>query len=128
MPPAAQVRRTALYVDDHALNRLMMENLFDGLQGWVLEVAQDAHTCFERVARSTPQLVLLDINLDGIKGTDLLRRLRQIPGLRAVPAVAVSADGRPADIEAARKAGFDGYWVKPIEEAQVERTLARLFS
>ena len=120
-------RRLALYVDDFALNRLVMQNLFEAVGGWSVDLAEDAASCLEHVGRSRPDLLLIDIHLDGVEGTALLQRLRQLPGLAEVPAVAVSADGQPGDIDAARAAGFDDYWVKPIDKAQVGRTLATLF-
>ena len=45
------------------------------------------------------------------------------PGMREVPAVAVSADALPEGIEAARSAGFSDYWVKPLD---LDRTLGQL--
>ncbi len=119
--------RTALYVDDHALNRLVMEGVFSDLPQWALVLAQDAQTCVDRIVASKPDLLLLDIHLDGLHGADLLQRVRGIPGCATIPAVAVSADGQPEDIEAARRAGFDDYWVKPLDPTRIRHTLAALF-
>ncbi|MGE0313254.1 MAG: response regulator [Lautropia sp.] len=119
---------SALYVDDHALNRLVMEGLFESMPNWTLALAQDAQTCLERVADATPDLILLDIHLEGLHGADLMHRVRRLPGLGTLPAIAVSADGQPEDIAAAMRAGFDDYWVKPLDLGRMQHSLARLFA
>jgi len=68
-----------------------------------------------------PDLVLLDIQLPGIDGFEVLRRLRASPATVAIPVVAVSANAMRSDIERARAAGFDDYLTKPID---FERLLA----
>ena len=75
-----------------------------------------------------PDLVLLDIQLPGMDGFEVIRRLRALPGLAAVPVVAVSASVMPADQALAAKAGFDAYLGKPVHMpallALVDRVLA----
>ena len=66
-----------------------------------------------------PALVLLDIQLPGIDGFEVLRRLRLHPATRDIPVVAVSANAMPADREKAARAGFADYVTKPIDLAQL---------
>jgi CheY-like chemotaxis protein len=70
-----------------------------------LEIALDAR----------PDLVLLDIQLPGMNGYEVLRRLRADAATRTVPVVAVSANATDADLSAARDAGFADYLTKPVE-------------
>jgi len=72
--------------------------------------------------------VLLDIQLPGMDGFEVLRRLRQQPALREVPMIAVSANTMTTDIDEARRAGFTDYLTKPLDMplllARVDRALA----
>ena len=62
-----------------------------------------------------PDLVLLDIQLPGIDGFEVLRLMRELPALRWVPVIAVSANAMPDDLEDARRAGFADYLTKPVD-------------
>jgi CheY-like chemotaxis protein len=61
-----------------------------------------------------PDLLLLDLNLPGLSGTELLRQIRAVPALASVRGVAVSANAMSADVAAALEAGFDDYVTKPF--------------
>jgi CheY-like chemotaxis protein len=63
-----------------------------------------------------PDLILLDIQLPGMDGYEVLRRLRADEGTRDIPVIAVSANAMPADIERGLAAGFDAYLTKPIDQ------------
>jgi CheY-like chemotaxis protein len=63
------------------------------------------------------------MNLPDTDGIALIRALRADPRTAALRCVALSADALPEQIEAARRAGFDDYWTKPID---VVRMLGRL--
>jgi two-component system cell cycle response regulator DivK len=75
-----------------------------------------------------PDLVLMDLQLPGIDGTETLRRLRQGSLGRSVPVVAVTASAMAEDRTRAALAGFDGFVEKPISvralPAQVEAFLS----
>jgi hypothetical protein len=59
-------------------------------------------------------VLLCDMNLPTLSGAEVVRRLRQHPATRRMRCVAVSADALPQQIAAARAAGFDDYWTKPL--------------
>jgi CheY-like chemotaxis protein len=110
-----------LYVEDHPVNVLLMQALFERLPDERLltagSVAQ-AETMMSS-ADATCALLLLDIGLPDGRGTDLLKRLRELPSCRAAPAVAVTAECG-FDIDSA---GFDELWEKPLD---LPRVLMRL--
>jgi two-component system, cell cycle response regulator DivK len=64
--------------------------------------------------QTLPDLVLMDLQLPGIDGTEALRRLRENPATCDVPVVAVTAYAMKEDRERTRSAGFDGYVTKPL--------------
>ena len=68
-----------------------------------------------RLARERrPDLVLMDLQLPAMDGTEALRVLREDPDTRRIPVVAVTAFAMKNDRERALLAGFDGYLEKPI--------------
>ncbi|HEC13952.1 MAG TPA: response regulator, partial [Acidiferrobacteraceae bacterium] len=69
----------------------------------------------ELAAEHQPDLILLDINLPGMDGFEVLKRLRQRGSTCKTPVIAISANAMPKDVQAAMDAGFDGYITKPID-------------
>jgi two-component system cell cycle response regulator DivK len=80
----------------------------------------------ETIERTTPDLVLMDIQLPGQDGFALLREIRQSP-FSTLRVVALTAHAMTGDRERALEAGFDGYITKPIDirnfPSQVSRAL-----
>lgn len=126
-PPLASARRHVLYVEDNGLNRMLMMAIFAMRPNWQLHLASDPAAATEVLAQITPDLLLLDLHLPNCSGLDLLQDIRRDPRLAAVPAIAVSADALPEDIEKALAAGFMDYWVKPIDTRQAIDSIERLF-
>jgi two-component system response regulator len=64
-------------------------------------------------ADEIPDLVILDLNLGGVDGFDVLSKLKADPNLRVVPVVVLTTSADPHDIERSYKAGASSYIVKP---------------
>lgn len=120
---------TLLLVDDHALFRTGLRLIVQDHPdvGTIAEAGSIVQACELRLQEA--DLVLLDIQLPGMDGFEVLARLRADPRTAGVPVVAVSANAMPADRERAARAGFDEYVTKPIDMAHllavVNRWLAR---
>lgn len=71
------------------------------------------------LAASLPDVVLLDISLPDLDGTEVLRRLRDDPVLRGLPIVALTAHAEPEDRRRYLDMGFDAYVAKPIVDENV---------
>lgn len=112
-PPTAT--RRVLYIEDNAVNAMLMEAVLERVPGVQLVCAALPEVGLEVARADPPDLVLLDIQLPGIDGFEVLRRLRAMRATRAIPVVAVSANAMRSDIERARAAGFDDYLTKPID-------------
>lgn len=104
-----------LYVEDNEVNALLMRAMLARLPSVHLVHTADPLQAVELARAMRPELLLLDIQLPGIDGFELLRRLRADPATRSVPAIAVSAGAMPADIQHALQAGFAAYLTKPLE-------------
>jgi PAS domain S-box-containing protein len=126
--PRLQPRRTVLYVEDNTVNQVLMESMLAMRPQLRLLIAGLPGVGLAMAAQSQPDLVLLDIQLPGMDGYEVLRRLREMPALGRVPVVAVSANAMPDDITRARQAGFADYITKPVDLqrllAVVDRALA----
>ena len=124
----AGVRRRVLYAEDNPVNALLMEQVLQALTEVELRVVASGAAAVACATEWLPDLLLLDMHLGDTDGRALLGRLRAVPGLAAVPAVAVSADAMPADMAQARDAGFQDYWVKPIDVHRLRVDLLRMLS
>lgn len=108
-------RERVLYVEDNPVNALLMQAMVARLPDVELEHAEDPIDAIARAQAAPPALLLLDIELPGIDGFELLKRLRSHERTRDIPAIAVSASAQPADIHRALKAGFAAYLTKPLD-------------
>jgi len=111
--------RVVLYIEDEPLNVLLMEEVFRTQPGWTLHVAHDGASGVELALRVQPDLALIDMNLPDMSGMEVLRRLRADAATAGLLCVALSADAMSEQIAAARAAGFDDYWTKPIDLAHL---------
>ena len=117
-------RRVAL-VEDNDDSRLLARALL--ADHYALEEYADGPRALEGILARPPDLVLLDISLPGMDGCEVLERLRQAPGLDALPVVALTAHAMVGDREHLLGLGFDGYVSKPIVDRELLLdTLSRL--
>jgi len=117
---------TVLYIEDNPVNVLLMQAMLEQ-QTQLKLISADLPEAGLRLAREQrPDLILLDIQLPGIDGYEVLRRLRDDALTRDIPVVAVSANALRADVERGRAAGFDDYLTKPIDQRVLVATLQRL--
>ena len=105
--------QSILVVDDNADNRDLTRLLLE-CEGFEVRLAGDGSEAMLQLQGWRPHLILMDVQLPGIDGLELTRRLHQTPGMRDIPIVALSAYAMPADKEKAYDAGCAGYITKPI--------------
>jgi PAS domain S-box-containing protein len=108
-----------LYVEDNPSNLALFEQLMALRPGATLTTARDGLAGLALARSLQPDLAVVDIDLPGIDGVELCRRLRADPATRAMPLIALSANALPADIARARAAGFDDYLTKPLDVARL---------
>jgi CheY-like chemotaxis protein len=112
--PAAPLR-TVLYVEDNAANLKLVEQLVARRPELRLLSAQDGSLGVALARASQPEVILMDINLPGITGTQALEMLRLDPATARIPVVALSAHASPRDIKKGLAAGFFRYLGKPLQ-------------
>ncbi|WP_280156516.1 response regulator [Piscinibacter sp. XHJ-5] len=111
-----------LYVEDHPVNVLVMEALLSRRPHVRLVVATTGEDGWHAALAHRPDLLLLDLRLPDCHGTELLARLRRVPDLADIPAVAVTAE----DSVEFMGRGFDEVWHKPMDLCAALTRLDRL--
>lgn len=116
-PAILSVKRRCkvLYVEDNPTNVRLLQQIFDRYPQLELEVAEEAFLGIYKARSLSPDLVILDINLPGMDGYEVLSVLKNDPSTAAVPVIGLSANAMPYDIERGRNAGFFDYLTKPVD-------------
>lgn len=102
-----------LIIEDHADNLELMSYLLKAF-GYPTLTAVDGLAGVDLAGSEGVELILCDIQLPGIDGFEVARRLKQDTHLRSIPLVAITALAMVGDRERALAAGFNGYIAKPI--------------
>lgn len=104
-------------VEDNPDNRLLVSAILDDL--YELDEYETGREALDGFRQSRPDLILLDISLPEMDGTEVLERVRNDEALRAVPAIALTAHAMAGDREKYLGLGFNDYVTKPIEDETV---------
>ncbi len=105
---------SVLIVDDTPVNLKLVRVLLSR-QGFDVRTASTAEEALEMAQTFRPQLVLADIQLPGMDGLEMTRRLKAAPETRDTVVLALTAFAMKGDEQKAFEAGCDGYITKPID-------------
>lgn len=114
-----------LVVDDNVVN-LKLARVLLSSQGYDVRTATDAEETLAVLRDFTPRLILMDIQLPGMDGLELTRRLKADPALSGVIILALTAYAMKGDEEKVLAAGCDGYVAKPIDTRRFPELVAEL--
>ncbi len=103
-----------LVVEDNAANQLLTCSILER-EGFQTDVAESSVEALKVIDEHRPDLILMDLQLPGVDGLTLTRRLKTIPELKEIPIVAVTAHAMIGDRASALAAGCAGYISKPID-------------
>jgi len=106
--------RTLLYIEDNPANLQLVEELISRRPELRLLSAADGNLGIELAREFMPEVILMDINLPGINGIEVMKILRADPATAHIPIMAISANVIPSDIKKGLDAGFFRYLTKPI--------------
>lgn len=113
-----------LIVDDNTTNLKLVTYLMKA-QGYDVTTATDAEAALAAIQTARPRLILMDLQLPGIDGLELTRRLKGDPSTRDIIIIAVTAYAMKGDQERALAAGCDDYVTKPIDTRALPDTIAK---
>ncbi len=124
-PSALPKRRAVLVVDDNEdAATTLAASLEDA--GHEVRIAYDGPGALRVAESKQVDVALLDIGLPVMNGYELIRRLRELPHLQSMPAVAVTGYGQASDRMRSQAAGFDAHLVKPVDLLEVESLVREL--
>ena len=108
-----------LHIEDRRENRLLVRKLLEASGESVVD-ACDGLDGVSLAQSAEPDLILVDINLPGLDGYEVVTKLKGLPALARVPIVAITAEG---DRSRSLALGFDGFLSKPIQVSSFVETL-----
>ena len=115
---------TILVVDDDEANLTLARALLEA-DGFDVVTAIDAMSTFDVLKDVDPALILMDIQLPGMDGWELTRRLKRNIATSHIPVIAVTAYGTHGDAERAREAGFVEFVAKPVSTRELPSIIRR---
>ena len=119
------MNKRILVVEDNPLNMRLIEMTLRA-RGYILLEASDGHEAISMAVRERPDLIIMDIQLPGINGLDVTRKLRETPPVSDTPIIGVTAYAMKGDREKIIEAGCDAYLSKPIDTRQLPELVAKM--
>lgn len=113
-----------LLVDDHRSMLLLISRQLQQLGFSDVDTAGDPVTALTMLRQRRYGLILSDWNMEPMDGLAFLQAVRRDPAHAATPFLLVTAETRSAQVLAAKRAGVDGYLVKPVDAEQLRARLA----
>jgi CheY-like chemotaxis protein len=104
-----------LCIEDNAANSRLIERILEQRRKIKLHFAKQGGEGLTHAQKHNPKLILLDLNLPDMHGSEVLRRLREDQRTRNLPVVVISADATGTQIEKLLSAGARNYLTKPID-------------
>jgi two-component system, cell cycle response regulator DivK len=121
------MRPKVALVEDNPDNRLLVQAILEDT--FEISEYETGILALEGMREDRPELVLLDISLPGMDGTEVLQRMREEDSLRSIPVIALTAHAMAGDRERFLSQGFDDYLTKPIvDDEELIRVIRALLA
>ncbi len=116
-----------MVVEDNDLNRKLFCDVLKA-KGFDVEPVADGEMVLKTALARVPDLIIMDIQLPGISGVDLIKAAKNDQRLNAIPVLAVTAFAAKGDEERIRQAGASGYLSKPVSLTVFMNAVTRLLA
>jgi two-component system, cell cycle response regulator DivK len=113
-----------LIVDDNPAN-LKLARVLLMTEGYTVLTAVNAEQALVVLKTARPRLILMDLQLPGIDGLELTRRIKSNPETKEIIILALTSYAMKGDQEKALASGCDGYYSKPIDTVELPKAIAR---
>jgi two-component system sensor histidine kinase/response regulator len=113
-----------LLAEDNETNQFVALELLGGL-GVELEIAANGREAVEMAQSKPYAAILMDMQMPVMDGLEATRRIRQMPALRDLPIIAMTANAMKTDVQACLSAGMNDFVSKPIERGSLVQSLRR---
>ena len=122
--PVTRPKRIIYVEDDELMGKLVKELLTNA--GYLIGVIGHGTLAHETIAFKKPDLVILDRSLPGMRGLEILQRLRTTPDTYLIPVLMLTANGGDDMINEGLGAGANGYLVKPFDPDELVHRVAAI--
>ncbi len=116
--------KKVLVVEDNELNMKLFNDLLES-QGYEVIQTRDGLSALDLARAHRPDLIIMDIQLPEVPGTDVIKWLKEDESLRHIPVIAVTAFAMKGDQERIRESGCEAYMSKPITVTEFLETVRR---
>lgn len=126
MPLLCLARRLPMrivYIEDNPANFVLVRKVLETGRQYVVEQAASAEIGWERILAAPPRLILLDIDLPGMSGLEMARKLKADDRTKAIPIVAISASVMKEERSQALDAGCVWFVEKPFDIQELRRVV-----
>lgn len=120
--------KTVFYIEDNKSNIRLLHAWLASAPQLSIKSSTDPLLGLYQMRRARPDIILLDINMPGMNGYDLLRVIRQDASLKYLSVIALSASAMEADVERGLAMGFDAYLTKPLDINKLSAVFNCFFS
>jgi CheY-like chemotaxis protein len=127
-PQIASAQHIVLYIEDNPSNIKLVAQILGRRRHIHLLTAHTPELGIELALSRRPELILLDINMPGMDGYQVLDVLHADARLKDIPVVAVTANAMPRDISHGKTAGFADYLTKPLDVGRFHGVIDRLLN
>ena len=114
--------KTVLIVEDNELNMKLFNDLVES-RGHAVAQARTGIEAMQTVRARKPDLILMDIQLPGPSGLEVMQWIKDDDDLKSIPIVAITAFAMKGDEERIRRGGCEGYLSKPISVTKFLETI-----
>jgi two-component system cell cycle response regulator DivK len=114
-----------LVVEDNPVNCELVSALLEA-QACEVAIAATGDAALQWLGQGRPDLILMDVQLPGMSGYQVTRRIKADPALAAIPVVALTAHAMAQEAVQAREAGCSAFLTKPIDVRKFNATLRAL--
>ncbi len=120
-------KRTILIVEDNELSMKLFHDLLEA-HGYTTLATNDGREALPIVWEHRPDLILMDLQLPGVSGLEVIKWIKEDADLKSIPVVAITAYATKWDAETMRELGCEAHLTKPITLTSFIDTIGKAFS
>lgn len=125
LPDVTEIQgATLLVAEDNVVNQQVAKGILES-NGFRVDLAENGVLALEAVQKKAYDAVLMDINMPEMDGYTAGRKIRQLPGFKHLPVIAMTANAMTGDREKALAAGMNDHVAKPIDVKELLRALKK---
>ena len=114
-----------LLVEDSADILFVLQTELEWM-GYTVAGGRDAVAAVETARLSRPDVIVSDLQMPNVDGYEFMRRIRAIPDLAGVPAIALTGFSTSKEVQLALDSGFTAYLTKPVEGKTLSDMIVRV--